>query len=126
MNSSNDAYAWTAHHNQSLDYTVNGLNQLTAVDTTAFTHDGRGNLTSDGHSSYGYDVENRLTSVTGANALALSYDPLERLCQLSGGVTVTTQFLHDGDALVAEYSSSGTLLRCHVHGATVDEVLVWV
>jgi RHS repeat-associated protein len=38
---------------------------------------------------------------------------------------VITRFVYDGDRLIAEYSSSGTLLRRYVHGAGVDEPLVW-
>jgi hypothetical protein len=40
----------------------------------------------------------------------------------SGGVT--TRFVYDGDRRVAEYNGS-TLLRRYVHGAGVDEPLVW-
>jgi RHS repeat-associated protein len=34
---------------------------------------------------------------------------------------VVTQFLYDGDALVAEYNSSNGLTRCYVNGDQVDE-----
>jgi len=37
----------------------------------------------------------------------------------------TTEFLYDGDSLVAEYSGGGTLLRRYVHGPGVDEPIVW-
>jgi RHS repeat-associated protein len=49
---------------------------------------------------------------------------LARLRQTTQGATVT-HFLYDGDRLVAEYSGAGTLLRRYVHGAGVDEPLVW-
>lgn len=51
----------------------------------------------------------------------LSYDPNGRLFQVSGA----TQFLYDGDALVAEYGPAGNLLKRYVHGSGVDEPLVW-
>ncbi|MEX1221549.1 MAG: hypothetical protein WEA82_05500 [Idiomarina sp.] len=35
-----------------------------------------------------------------------------------------TRFLYDGDELVAEYNSSGTLLRRYVHGVGTDDPLV--
>ena len=38
---------------------------------------------------------------------------------------VTTQFLYDGDRLLAEYNGSGTLLRRYVHGPGIDEPIVW-
>jgi hypothetical protein len=52
---------------------------------------------------------------------------LGRLRQTTQGSTVT-QFLYDGDRLVAEYGSSSPTappLRRYVHGAGVDEPLVW-
>jgi len=49
-------------------YTPNGLNQYAAVAGTSFTYDANANLTSDGSTSYGYDVENRLVSASGAPA----------------------------------------------------------
>jgi RHS repeat-associated protein len=53
----------------------------------------------------------------------LSYDPLGRLRSYTTD-SATTEFLYDGDALVAEYEGS-TLVRRYVHGAGVDEPLVW-
>src|SRR3546814_9611279 len=38
---------------------------------------------------------------------------------------VCSSDLYDGDELVAEYSSSGTVLRRYVHGPGVDEPMVW-
>ncbi|MDP1629799.1 MAG: RHS repeat-associated core domain-containing protein [Caulobacter sp.] len=71
-----------------------------------------------------YDVENRLTAVGGSASMSLSYDPKGRLRATVAGAT-TTSFLYDGDRLSAEYNASGTLLRRYVHGAGVDEPLVW-
>lgn len=119
----NDNYAWSAPA-VSRAYTRNGLNQYTAVSGTSFSHDARGNLTSDGSRTFAFDLENRLTSVSGSASMTLSYDPLGRLQQTVAGA-VTTQFLYDGDALVAEYNAAGTLLRRYVHGAGVDQPLVW-
>lgn len=48
-------------------------------------------------------------SASGASNATLAYDPMGRLFQVSSGAG-TTQFLYDGDELVAEYSDSGTLL----------------
>jgi len=42
-----------------------------------------------------------------------------------GGPGTRTKYLYDGDALVAEYSSTGTLLRRYVHGIGADISLVW-
>jgi hypothetical protein len=49
------------------------------VGGAAVTHDARGNLTSDGSRTFAYDVENRLTSVSGSVSMTLGYDPGGRL-----------------------------------------------
>ncbi|MDP3528377.1 MAG: hypothetical protein Q8R93_03610, partial [Methylicorpusculum sp.] len=38
---------------------------------------------------------------------------------------VITNLSYDGSDLVAEYNSTGTLLRRYVHGPGVDQPLVW-
>jgi hypothetical protein len=65
-----------------------------------------------------------VTSRTASNDLYLAYDPLGRLGHTTQGAIVT-QFLYDGDRLVAEYNGAGTLLRRYAHGAGVDEPVVW-
>jgi RHS repeat-associated protein len=115
----NDAYAWTGAYNVSRGYSVNGLNQYTAAGPASFAYDANGNLTSDGTTSYTYDVENRLVSAS--NGASLLYDPLGRLSETSGGAAGTTRFLHDGDRIIAEYNGSGTLIRRYVHGPNADE-----
>jgi hypothetical protein len=56
----------------------------------------------------------------------LVYDPLGRLFQTSGGCAGVTQFLHDGDALIGEYDSTGAMIRRYVHGTAegVDDPLI--
>ncbi|WP_188055457.1 RHS repeat-associated core domain-containing protein [Sphingosinithalassobacter sp. CS137] len=92
----------------------------------AYADDPNFNLTSDGEISFTYDIENRLVSTsTGA---ALTYDPLGRLWQISHPDPQfgTTQFLYDGDALIAEYDAAGTMLKRYVHGPAegVDDPMV--
>lgn len=106
-------------------YTVNGLNQYVTVGTATVAHDDNGNLTSDGTTTYAYDVENRLISASGGMTVNLTWDPLGRLFQTSGGSSGTTQFLYDGDELVAEYDGAGALARRYVHGAGNDDPVVW-
>lgn len=124
---SNPIYQYSQTPNVSTSYSVNGLNQYTqfaAGASVSTSYDANANMTSDGSSTFRYDVLNRMTSANGAHTVALSYDPLGRLFQTSGGPSGTTQFLYDGDALVAEYDGAGTLLRRYVHGSGVDEPLV--
>jgi RHS repeat-associated protein len=123
---SNDAYAWNAHVNVDRSYTANGLNQYTKAGAASFTYDANGNLTSDGSTTFTYDVENRLVAAAGGKTATLRYDPLGRLYQTTGA-SGTTHYLYDGDALVAEYNSAGTLTDRYVHGSAegVDDPLMW-
>jgi RHS repeat-associated protein len=122
---SNDVYAYGGDYNVVRPYTANGLNQYAAAGPASFTYDLNGNLTGDGSSTYVYDTENRLTNASGYKSATLKYDPLGRLNESSGGTAGVTRFLYDGDALVGEYDSNGTLLRRYIHGPGVDEPLVW-
>jgi RHS repeat-associated protein len=132
---SNDGYVYPNFTNANSSYTANGLNQYTVVGSAGFCYDANANLTGDGTYAYKYDVENRLierhitpggscpVSYAGATNVALTYDPNGRLVQTVGAAT--TQFLYDGDELVAEYDGSGTLLRRYVHGPAEDDPLFW-
>jgi RHS repeat-associated protein len=120
----NDAYAWTGANAVNRPYTVNGQNQYTSAGPASFAYDAKGNLTSDGGSTFAYDSENRLVSASGTKNATLAYDPLGRLFQVASG-SGATQFLYDGDELVAEYDGSGTLLRRYVHGAAADDPILW-
>lgn len=102
-------------------YLTNGLNQYTRVGSFSFGYDLNGNLTSDGNSTYSYDVENRLTSATGAKSATLKYDPLGHLYRTTG--TISTDFIYSGDSLVAEYQN-GVMTKRYVFGAGTDKPLV--
>jgi RHS repeat-associated protein len=119
----NTAYAFPGYVNVNRAYAVNGLNQYASVAGAVFGYDSNGNLTSDGQIAYTYDAENRLVATsTGAN---LIYDPLGRLYKVAKPTMGTTQFLYDGDQLIAEYDGSGALLRRYVHGIGEDDPLLW-
>ena len=126
---SNPAYVWTPLA-QSLTATADGLNRDSAI-AVAGGYDANQNLTNDGSRQFGYDGENRLTGTGGGGTtpLALVYDPLGRLQQTTAGTgpsAVVTRFIYDGDRLIAELGASGTtVLRRYVHGAGVDEPVLW-
>jgi len=128
----NDAYAFTGISAANKGYTVNGLNQYTAVAGSTYLYDASGNVTSDpaagtGGTTYIYDGENRLVSATNSGiATTLTYDPLGRLWQVVRGVS-NTRFLTDGDAIVGEYDSGGILANRFVHGSNIaaDDPLLW-
>ena len=107
---------------ESRTYGVNGLNQLTEENSgLPFGYTGRGSLTADGIETYGYDVYNQLTNV---GTTALAYDAAGRLSELTVG-GVRTDFVYDGVDLLAEYDSSGNVLRRYVHGHGSDDPIVW-
>lgn len=62
---SNSTYSWTSAAPANPTYSVNGVNQYTAVETASFGYDQKGNLTSDGAKTFGYSSENLLTSAPG-------------------------------------------------------------
>ncbi|NQZ12315.1 MAG: hypothetical protein HRT35_34615, partial [Algicola sp.] len=105
------------------NYQVNGLNQYTGVGGDSFTYDVKGNLTSDGYTTYRYDTENRLLTATGADNATLTYDPNGRMVKLVSGSN-STRFVYDGDALIAQYNDSGSLTKRYLHGSGIDEPLV--
>jgi RHS repeat-associated protein len=118
--------------NVSRAYAVNGLNQYTAAAGAALGYDLNGNLSSSpdnvggtaGTTTYRYDAENRLVAASGLRNVALAYDPLGRLFQVSRD-GASTQFVYDGDELVAEYSGAGVPLRRYAHGIGVDDPVLW-
>jgi RHS repeat-associated protein len=120
---SNDAYAFNGYTSASSAYVANGLNQYASVNGTTLGYDANGNLTSNGGTTFAYDVENRLVSATGTLSATLTYDPLGRLWQTTGA-SGTTQFLYDGDALVAEYDGAGNMLTRYAYGPGVDEPIL--
>jgi RHS repeat-associated protein len=129
---SNSVYHYLGNSGNAGQYQVNGLNQYTCVggpsagdcdSGSVITHDNNGNLTSDGDTTYVYDVENRLTSAVGVNNATLTYDPMGRLNSLTSG-GIKTYFLYDGDALIAEYNTARSMTQRYVHGAGMDRPLV--
>ena len=86
-----------------------------------FSYDADGNLTNDGRYAYFWDGENRLVAMTNntgvgpAYNLTFAYDAKGRRIQktvVSNNVLISTvNFLYDGWNLVAELTTSGSLVR---------------
>jgi RHS repeat-associated protein len=123
----NDAkYTWSVPSNSTVNAAFNGLNQPTTHGGASISHDAYGNVSGDGTWTFAYDAENRLTSATGPNSTALGYDPFGLLQQVTPTSGTHTEFLYDGTNLIAEYAAgTSTVLRRYVHGAGVDEPIVW-
>jgi hypothetical protein len=91
---------------------------------TALSYDSRGNLTSSSSTAYGYTVENRLKSVSGA--MTAGYDSLGRLAEYN--TLISTRFLYDGDRVTAELDNQGAVnqvKRRYIWGAGADELVAW-
>ncbi|WP_252259812.1 RHS repeat domain-containing protein [Erythrobacter aurantius] len=118
---SNQLYVWDNQPAAStdVDYTPDGLNRYASVDSTAFTYDANSNLTSDGVTTYTYNTRNQLSVVQGSGTTTLQYDPLGRLYQIYDFSSGTIErLLYDGNDLIAEYNSAGTMLDRYVHGVS--------
>ncbi|MEQ8749527.1 MAG: RHS repeat-associated core domain-containing protein, partial [Amphiplicatus sp.] len=119
----NPVYRFTDHVNVDVASAYNGLNQPTTIGGASINHDARGNLTGDGTTTYGYDVDNRLVSGTGG--ATLKYDAGGRLVETAKTGSGTTRFLYSGPELIGEYDASNALQRRYVHGAGIDDPVVW-
>ena len=107
-------------------YAANNLNQYTQVNTNTLNYDANGNLTNHNGFTLSYDYENRLTGATdGTTTATYAYDAFgRRISKTVGGVT--TNFLHDGDQIIAEYDGGGALQKKYVYGSGIDEPIVMV
>jgi hypothetical protein len=123
---SDAAYVWTpTTPNSTAISQVNGQNQLTNFAGTTVTDDANGNVTTGlNNLTYSFDALNQLSLVTGgSDVVSVKYDPTGMLHRITVGAT-HTDYLYDGADLVAQYDTSGNLIRRFVHGAGVDEPLV--
>lgn len=118
---SNDAYVWTPATGGT-GYALNGLNQVTQIDSASVTYDANRNATDIAGNDYGYDAANRLISAdAGAGAATFAFDPGGRLYQSSVGGT-STRFQYTGAQMVGEYDGSGTIIARHIPGLGLDDI----
>jgi RHS repeat-associated protein len=108
-------------------YTTNSSNQLTATSNASYGYDNNGNTTSktdsSGTTSYAWDFENRLTSVTlpgTSGSVSFKYDPFGRRIYKSSS-SGTSVFTYGGDNLIEETSSIGTVIARYSQGLKIDE-----
>jgi len=111
--------------------THNAVNEIHSVNLQLFTYDGDGNLADDGRYSYGYDMENRLTSVTrdsdSAQVGRYFYDGLgRRIIQIAdpAGTPSTNVFFYDSDRSVEEQNAGAVTQATYTYGGDyVDDLL---
>lgn len=113
-------------------YTANSLNQYSAVNGAALAYDGRGNLSSDGIWTFGYNTENRLVSATKSGiSITYDYDAVGRRLWKDvkqNNVITSSAWISVGDQEMAEYEGVGTafLKNRFVYGAGLDEPLAQI
>ena len=112
-------------------YTYNSSNEMLAREGVPYTYDADGNTSSktngSGTTSYAWDFENRLTSVTlpgTGGVVSFKYDPFGRRINKTSPAGSTT-YVYDGDNAIEELTgSTGTLGERYTFGPGVDEPLV--
>jgi RHS repeat-associated protein len=110
-------------------YSNNTSNELTSTSNASYTYDNNGNtltkVVGSNTTSYAWDFENRLTSVTlpgTSGTVSFKYDPFDRRIYKSStsGLSV---FAYDGNNLIEETNSSGTVVARYQQGLNIDEPL---
>ena len=104
-------------------------NELNSQPGVTYSYDANGNLISrtdaSGTTSYAWDVENRLASVTlpaGGGTVSYQYDPFGRRIE-KVSPTGTTIYAYDGDNVVEELDGGGTAVARYTQGLGIDEPL---
>jgi RHS repeat-associated protein len=114
-------------------YTVNNMNQYTTVGGEPLSYDANGNLTSMPGLSLQYDSWNRLISAaTESNLVLFAYDGRHRCVkrvEIQNGIGRTTIMIwghepSEGWGLLEERGPNGELLARHVHGPSVDDLVL--
>jgi len=110
-------------------YGYNTSNELTSSPTATYTYDNNGStltkVDSTGTTSYAWDFENRLTSVTlpgSGGTVSFKYDPFGRRVQKSSS-SGTTNFLYDGPNSLEEVDATGNMLARYIGTQNTDEPL---
>jgi RHS repeat-associated protein len=110
-------------------YTTNASNELTATPGVTYTYDSNGNILtktdSTGTTSYTWDFENRLASLTlpgTGGTVTFKYDPFGKRIYKSSS-SGTSIFAYDGDNLTEETNSSGAVVARYTQTNEVDEPL---
>jgi RHS repeat-associated protein len=110
-------------------YSNNASNQLTSIPGTTYTYDNNGNtltkVVGTNTTSYTWDFENRLTSVTlpgTGGTVSFKYDPFGRRIYKSSS-SGTSVFAYDADNLIEETNSSGAAVARYSQTQNIDEPL---
>ena len=129
-----ESYAYDAVGNRTsslgvASYTTNSSNELTANSNASFTYDNNGNeltkVDSTGTTTYAWDFENRMTSVTlpgSGGTVSFKYDPFGRRIYKSSSAG-TSIYAYDRSNIIEETDSSGAAVARYVQSGLIDEPL---
>lgn len=110
-------------------YVYNDSNELTSTPDAEYSYDDNGNLLSEstgsGTTSYVWDPEDRLTSITlpgSGGTVSFQYDPFGRRIYKSSPLGATI-FVYDGYNVIEEVSADGSLMARYTQSLGIDEPL---
>jgi RHS repeat-associated protein len=110
-------------------YSNNVSNELTSTSSNSYTYDANGNrltgTTGSNTTTYTWDYENRLTSVTlpgTGGTVTFKYDPFGRRIYKSSS-SGTSIYTYDGDNLIEETNAAGAAIARYSQGLNIDEPL---
>jgi RHS repeat-associated protein len=110
-------------------YQYNASNELTQTPNALYAQDANGNTTiktdSTGSTTYTWDYENRLTSVTlpgTGGIVTFKYDPFGRRIEKISS-SATSIFAYDGPSLIETVNSTGGIVARYMQGQNIDEPL---
>ena len=109
-------------------WTYNLSNELTSRPNLTYTYDNNGNTltkVSSGTTSFAWDFENRLTSVTlpgSGGTVTFKYDPFGRRIYKSSSSGASI-YAYDGDNLIEETNASGGVVARYTQDLNIDEPL---
>ena len=105
-------------------YVTNPENQYSSVNGAELSYDAKGNLSANNGWSYTYNAENRLIQAqNGASTVTFAYDPDGRCVKRVDGGTTSYFIYQSGWSLLADYSSTGSLVNRYVIGSGANEIL---
>lgn len=122
---SDTTYQWRPTGTSSIAYgAANNKNQYPTVGGVTYSYSNNGNLTGDGTWTFGYSVENMLTSATKTGTSAsFVYDPFLRQTQKTVGST-KTKYNYSGSQLMEEYNgTTNALLRRYVYAGDNEPII---
>jgi|GEM_PF-2353245 len=119
------AKTWLPDSTKTVSFSPNNLNQYNTIGGSTVGYDSNGNLDNFDDYIFTHNQQNQLTGIEmssiGHNVTML-YDGLGRRQSKSGPLGFT-QYLYDGDHIIAEYDATGAVIGTFIYGASIDQPL---